>query len=242
MESVISIGGFDINVTRKDIKNIHLSVYPPTGDVRISAPVRMDLESVRAFALTKLEWIKDNQGKLLAQARESKRQLIDHESILIWGQRRLVKIHHGAQKRDVTLTPRYLELLEPAASEMAGRHHFVEGWFRSEVRSEASKSLVHWQSKLGVEAKKLFVRRMRTKWGSCNADSGSIRLNTELIHKPKEALEFVIVHELLHFIERRHNDRFYSLLDAALPRWRLVRQELNALPLSYATWSTSKTE
>ena len=237
----LNIGDFEVDVIKKDIKNIHLSVHPPTGRVRISAPEVMDMDIIRAFALTKLDWIKRNYRKLVEQERETKREYIAWESHYVWGKRYLLQLKDYAYGcKRVNLSGNYLTLYVREGEGQSKRGEILEAWYREQVREAAQKLMPAWEQRLGVKARKLFIRRMRSRWGSCNPDTRHVRLNTELVHKPKEALEFVLVHELLHLLEPKHNDRFHKLMDQHLPKWRTVRQQLNELPLSYAVSSHVK--
>lgn len=237
MAERLSVGGFDVEVTKKDIKNIHLTVHPPTGVVKVSAPLNTDIQIVRAFALTKLEWIKRHHQRLANQARESQRELINRESINVWGQRYLLKIESFDSGDRVELKGRHLILRVRDNENTQTKTQILERWYRDELRQHASKIISKWESQFGASVQKLYIQRMKTKWGSCSPASNAIRLNTELVHKDREALEFVIVHELIHFIEPKHNDKFYKSLDSFLPKWKSIRQKLNEAPLSYATWA-----
>ena len=237
MTEHIFIGGFDVEVTKKDIKNIHLTVHPPTGVVRVSAPLDIDTQVLKAFALTKLEWIKRHHQRLVNQARESQRELINRESINVWGKRYLIKIENFNDGDFVEIKGNILILRVRKNISTEKKTEILESWYRDELRKKANKIIAKWEGKFGKSVQKLYIQRMKTKWGSCSPMSKSIRLNTELVHKDKEALEYVIVHELIHFIETRHNDKFYKLLDSFLPKWKIIRQKLNEAPLSYATWA-----
>ena len=237
MAEHLSIGGFEIEVTKKDIKNIHLTVHPPTGAVKVSAPLVTDTQTIKAFALTKLEWIKRHHQRLANQARESQRELINRESVNIWGQRYLLKIESFDGGNQVELKGKHLILRVRDNENTQAKAEMLERWYRDELRQQARKFIKRWEGHFSVSVQKLYIQRMKTKWGSCSPVSKSVRLNTELVHKDKAALEFVIVHELIHFIEAKHNDRFYKLLDSALPKWKSIRQNLNEAPLSYATWA-----
>lgn len=237
MTEHILIGGFDVEVTKKAIKNIHLTVHPPKGVVKLSAPIDTDTQVLKAFALTKLEWIKRHHQRLVSQARESQRDLINRESINVWGKRYLIKIEslNGDDFVEIKGNNLILRVHKNTSTEI--KTEIIESWFRDELRKKANKIIAKWEGKFGKNVQKLYIQRMKTKWGSCSPTSKSIRLNTELVHKDREALEYVIVHELIHFIESRHNDKFFKLLDSVLPKWKNVRQKLNEAPLSYATWA-----
>jgi len=237
MAERLLIGGFDVEVTKKDIKNIHLTIHPPTGVVKVSAPLDIDTKVIKAFALTKLEWIKRHHQRLANQARESQRELINMESINVWGKQYLVKIESFNGGDFVELKGKNLILRVRKNASTEKKTEIIESWYRDELRKKANKIIAQWEGKIGESVQKLYIQRMKTKWGSCSPASKSIRLNTELVHKDKEALEYVIVHELIHFIESRHNDKFYKLIDSILPKWKSIRQKLNEAPLSYGVWA-----
>lgn len=236
MAALITLGDIAVDVVFKDIKHIHLSVYPPDGKVRIAAPTRLSLETLRVFAVSKLSWIKQQQQKLRAQARETPREFLDRESHVLWGTRYLLKVVEKDAAPTLVLEPRTLVLtVRPGTSEEK-RQSLVATWYRQQLRETATALIAKWEPILGVQATRLFVQRMKTRWGSCNPRSGAIRLNTELAKKPPACLEYVVVHELAHLLERTHNDRFTGVLDAHLPHWRQVRILLNTEPLGQESW------
>ncbi|MBK9081156.1 MAG: M48 family metallopeptidase [Rhizobiales bacterium] len=232
MMQVVSVGDLTVDVIWKDIKNLHLSVHPPTGRIRIAAPHTLGLDAIRAFAISRLRWIRKNQQKLVAQPREAVRDYIDRESHYVWGERVLLRVIHHDGPPSIQQAHRSLLIYAPSQMSRDERHAFVEGWYRERLRQAAAPIIERWEKQLGVTAKRLFVQRMKTKWGSCQPDSGNIRLNTELARKPPECLEYVVLHELAHLRERTHTDAFYRLLDSYLPQWRDIQRLLNNLPLS----------
>jgi len=232
----LRLGDIAVDVILKDIKNVHLSVYPPTGRVRISAPKRMSVDTIRVYAVSKLDWIKQQQMRLREQERESRREYIDRESHYVWGRRHLLKVVEEDASPQVELRPGTMLLrVRPGASEEA-RKAVVAGWYRQTLKAAAQPLIDVWQRRLRVEAQRLFVQQMRTKWGSCNTTERSIRLNTELAKKPRECLEYVVLHELVHLIERRHDERFREYMDRFMPQWRQFRDELNRAPLAHVDW------
>lgn len=236
MASQIKLGDVLVDVIRKDIKNIHLSVHPPTGRVRISAPTRMELETIRIFATSKLEWIKHQQRKLLEQDRETPREYLDRESHYVWGKRYLLKIVELDKPPSVQLKHKWIILqVRPGADEFK-KQEVLEEWYRDQLKDAAPALVTKWEALMKVEVKHFFVQRMKTKWGSCNHFAGTIRLNTELAKKPKECLEYIIVHELAHLIEPTHNARFVGIMDLFLPQWQAYRDELNRLPVRHEEW------
>jgi predicted metal-dependent hydrolase len=237
MISKIELGDITVDVVLKDIKNVHLSVYPPVGRVRISAPKRMSLDTIRVFAISKLDWIKQQQAKLRAQERETPREFLDRESHYIWGRRYLLTVIENDASPAIELKHRRMILRVRPGTGQEKRAALVEEWYREQLKEALPPLLERWEPLLGVKAKRCFVQRMKTKWGSCNHRSGTIRLNTELAKKPPECLEYIVVHELVHLLEPTHNARFIALMDRFMPKWQLHREALNRLPLRRETWS-----
>lgn len=236
MVSQIKLGDITVDVIRKDIKNIHLSVYPPTGRVRISAPARMELETIRIFAVSKLGWIKKQQQKLLEQEREAPREYLNRESHYVWGNRYLLKVVEVDEPPSVELRHKWLIVqVRPGANE-GKKREVIEEWYRRQLKQEAPPLVAKWEPLMKVKVEHFFVQRMKTKWGSCNHSAGTIRLNTELAKKPKECLEYIIVHEMAHLIEPTHNARFVGIMDLFLPQWHAYRDELNRLPVRHEEW------
>jgi predicted metal-dependent hydrolase len=226
-----------VEVVKKDIKNVHLSVYPPRGRVRISAPLRMNVETIRVFAISKLGWIKQQQRKLREQQREPPREYLDRESHYVWGKRYLLQIIESNTAPAVELKhSKMLLRVRPGTGEEK-RQAIVDEWYRAHLKRAAPALIAKWKPLLGVKVGRLFVQKMKTKWGSCNPASGSIRLNTDLAKKPPECLEYILVHEMVHLIVRHHDDRFTGLMDRHLPGWRLTRLTLNAAPLAHVDWA-----
>ncbi|MEK6627189.1 MAG: SprT family zinc-dependent metalloprotease [Bdellovibrionota bacterium] len=237
MVEELKLGEISVEVVQKDIKNIHLSVYPPTGKVRISAPLRMKFDAIRMFALSKLSWIKSKQKKLNNQKRESQREFIDRESHYLWGRRYLLNIVESVQSPRVELKHDKIVLHVKQKSSRRTMEALVEQWYRDLIKEEAPEIIAKWEPILGVKVKRVFVQLMKTKWGSCSPKTASVRLNTELARKPKEFLEYIIVHEMTHLRVPTHNARFASIMDQNMPNWRQYRDELNRLPLRDVTWS-----
>ena len=232
----LRLGDIAVDVVLKDIKNVHLSVYPPTGRVRISAPKRMSVDTIRVFAVSKLDWIKRQQMILREQERESRREYVDRESHYVWGRRHLLKVaeEDAAPQVELRAGTMLMRVRLGASEEM--RKAVVAGWYRQTLRAAAQPLIEVWERRLRVEVRRLFVQQMRTKWGSCNTTARSIRLNTELAKKSRECLEYVVLHELVHLIERRHDDRFREYMDRFMPQWRQYRDELNRAPLAHVDW------
>jgi len=230
------VGGVPVDVVFKEIKNVHLSVYPPSGRVRISAPSRMKLDTIRVFAISRLSWIRRQRKKLQEQEREPRRQYVDRESHWVWGTRYLLEVAERDQPPIIKLRRHRIILGVRAGANTAMKDEIVSRWYRELVKSAANELVAKWESILGVEAKGVLVRRMKTKWGSCNPGTRTIRLNTELGKKPPECLEYIVVHEMIHVREPKHGAAFVTLMDRFLPGWEIRRQTLNRLPIRHADW------
>jgi predicted metal-dependent hydrolase len=236
MVTQFEIAGIAVDVAFKKIKNVHLSVNPPSGAVRIAAPERMKLDTIRVFAISKLGWIKKQQRKLQAQERETPREFLERESHYVWGKRYLLKVMETDRKPSVELKHRTLVLhIRPGADE-AARRAIIDEWYRGLVKEAAHPMIAKWEPILNVAVNKVFVQRMKTKWGSCAAASGNIRLNTDLAKKPIDCLEYIVVHEMAHLLEQTHNARFIALMDTFMPNWRFQRELLNKLPVRQEAW------
>jgi hypothetical protein len=236
MTTQINLGDIAIEVVFKNIKNIHLSVHPPSGGVRIAAPAQMNLDTIRVFAISKLGWIKQQQKKLQDQERETPREYLDRESHYLWGKRYLLRVAKREQAPAVVLKHNHIVLGVRPGTDQVAKEAIIADWYRQQVKEVATELIPKWKPILGVDPKKIFVRRMKTKWGSCNPGAGTIRLNTELAKKPKDCLEYILVHELVHLLEPSHNARFVALMDKFMPAWRHYREQLNRLPVSHEDW------
>lgn len=237
MPDRLEFGGVEVDVLRKDIKHLHLSVHPPTGRVRIAAPSRMSLEAIRVYAVSKLPWIRRHQTQLREQERETPREFLPRESHHVWGRRYLLELRERLPGRPaVEISHNRLLLRLPAESDTQRRQTTLETWYRLQVHEAAPPLIDRWSAKLGVRPARFFVQHMKTKWGSCNPKTGTIRLNTELARKPPVCLEYLVVHELMHLIEPTHGPHFVELMDRHLPKWRFYRDELNRLPMRHEDW------
>ena len=237
MTETIQLGEVSIAVTRKAVKNVHLSVHPPLGHVTLVAPTETRLDVARAYAISKLGWIRDQQAKLLAQARETPRQFVERETHHLWGRRYLLSVIEKNAKPAVTHSHRRITLTVRPGSTLAKREKVMNEWHRALLHQAVPALVVIWEAKLGVKVSGYFLQRMKTKWGSCSHRAGNIRLNTELVKKPKDLLEYVVVHEMLHLVAPTHSERFVALLRQHYPTWREARGELNELPLAAESWT-----
>ena len=231
MVTELEIGDVTVDVVFKDIKNVHLSVYPPTGKVRVSAPSDMNLETVRLFAVSKIAWIRKNQRKIKAQERETPREFLERESHYLWGRRYLLRIEDHYDRADVLLGHKTIEMNVPKGASLEQKRDLLLAWYRDELRSAARPVIAQFEQQLGVQVQRFFIQRMRTRWGSSNPAKGSIRINLDLARFGPACLRYVVLHEMAHFIVPRHNAHFVALLDLHMPGWRPIRAKLNYGPL-----------
>ncbi len=237
MSETIRIGELSVELTRKDIKNVHLSVHPPLGRVTLAIPTATRLDVARAYAISRLGWISRQQQKLASQARETPRRFITRESHNVWGRRYLMKVEYRDAKPTVSLGNKHITLTIRPSSSATKRAAVIHDWHKGLLHTLIPLLIEKWERKLKVKVNGYYLQRMKTKWGSCNHAAGNIRLNTELVKKPKDLIEYVIVHEMVHLIEPTHNERFVELLRKHLPNWLEARAELNDLPLTAETWA-----
>lgn len=237
MVTKIDLGGIVVDVVKKDIKNVHLSVHPPIGKVRISAPLRMNSDTIRVFAISKLGWIKQQQKKLRTQERETPREYLDRESHYLWGKRYLLKVVEKEVAPGVELKHKALVLRVRPRSSEEKKQATLDQWYREQLKEAISPLVAKWERLMDVSVERFFVQRMKTKWGSCNPRSRSIRLNSELAKKPLECLEYIVVHEMVHLLEPTHNHSFVALINQFMPKWQFYRDNLNRLPVRHESWS-----
>ncbi|HWJ18096.1 MAG TPA: SprT family zinc-dependent metalloprotease [Geobacterales bacterium] len=236
MNETIRLGEISILVTRKAIKNVHLSVHPPNGRVTLTAPVATRLDVARAYAISRLGWIREQQSRFRNQAREAPRKFVERESHYLWGRRHLLTIVHRETKPFVSLDHRRIKLTVRPGSDARRRAEVLHEWHKSLLHDFVPLLIEKWECKLKVKVDRYFLQRMKTKWGSCNHKAGHIRLNTELAKKPKDLIEYVVVHEMVHLIEPTHSDRFIAIITEHYPSWREARAELNDLLLAAEVW------
>jgi len=232
----IELGNISIDVEQKDIKNIHLSVYPPHGKVKIAAPERMDMDTIRVFAINKLQWIKKQQETFKNQERETRREFLTKESHYFRGERYLLKVIERNEKPKAILKHSTIELYIRPSTSTKKRKEILDEWYRDEMKKVIPKMLEKWEKKIGVKTNEFGVKIMRTKWGTCNVEAKRIWLNLELAKKPLECLEYIVVHELIHLLERSHNAVFVKYMNEFMPKWRFYRDELNRLPFRHTDW------
>lgn len=232
----ITVNDITVEVVRKAIKNLHLGVYPPHGRVRVAAPLAVSDDAVRLAVIGKLAWIKRQQAKFEAQPRQSRREMVRGESHYFLGQRYRLRVieHHAAGK--VVLRNASIDLYIRPETSADQREQVLHRWYRKQLKALVPSLLEKWQLVLGVDVADWGIKKMKTKWGACTIGARRIWINLELAKKPVQCLEYIIVHELLHLLERHHNERFQKLMDQFMPQWRLHREELNRGPLGYENW------
>ncbi|WP_321282335.1 SprT family zinc-dependent metalloprotease [Marinifilum fragile] len=234
----IKVSDITIDVVRKDIKNIHLAVYPPTGRVRIAAPLKTNDDSIRLFAISKIGWIKRNQRKFKGQERISPREYKQREAHYFQGKRFLLNIIETDTKPKVELKgKKRIDLYVRPNSSIEKKHEILTEWYRSQLKNQIPSIIEKWEKRLDLKVNEWQIKLMKTKWGSCNIEKKKILINLELAKKPERCLEYIIVHEMIHFKERLHNERFLYYMDTYFPNWKQLKKELNNLPVSHADWS-----
>lgn len=232
----INLGEIVVDVVLKDIKNIHLSVYPPEGHVRIAAPQRMDLDTIRIYTISKLGWIKKQQQKFRDQIREAPREYLNKESHYYLGKRYMLRLIELDAAPKVQLKHTTINLQVRPNSEIIKKQEVLEEWYRERLKELVPVIIQKWEKVMGVSPKDFAVRKMRTKWGTCNREAGRIWLNLELAKKPYHCIEYIVVHEMAHLLERNHNSNFVAIMDYYLPEWKQLKMELNKLPVSHVDW------
>lgn len=232
----IQLGDITVEVTQKDIKNVHLSVYPPFGQVKIAAPERMDLDTIRIYAISKLTWIRKQQAKIKSQKREAPREYLTKESHYYLGKRYLLKVIEHNASPVVKQKQNTIELYIRPETSTEKRKEILEEWYRAQLKVKIPELILKWETVMAVKVNDFGIKKMKTKWGTCNIEAKRIWLNLELAKKPVSCLEYIIIHEMTHLLERNHNTRFVALMNSFLPNWKEVKEELNRLPVSHTEW------
>lgn len=233
----LSISGLRVAVVRKRIKNLHLGVYPPDGRVRVAVPLAISDSAVRVAVIGKLRWIRRQRAAFEEQARQSPREMVSGETHYVFGRRRRLEVVETSGAGAIEIRGRSgLRMHAKAVSTPEQRERLMQRWYRARLQELVPPLIEKWQNRIGVEVEAFGIKRMKTKWGSCSIATRRIWLNLELAKKPPECLEYIVVHELVHLVERRHSDRFHTLMDHHLPRWRALRKMLNASPLAHEKW------
>jgi len=234
----ITVSGLQVEIVRKNIKNLHLGVYPPGGRVRVAAPLRVSNDAVRLAVIGKLGWIKRQQMRFERQPRESSREMVSGESHYFLGNRYRLRVIPDAESKQWVTVPNKatIELHVHPGADVAARQRALAKWYRVQLRALVGPLMEKWQERLGVRATTYGIKRMKTKWGTCNAEARRVWINLELAKKSAECLEYVVAHELVHLLVRHHDDAFVAIMDKHIPRWRSIREELNGSPLAHEAW------
>jgi len=236
-KTMINVNGIDVQVVRKDIKNLHLGVYPPNGHVRVAVPEHVSDDNVRLAVVSKLSWIKKQQRDFKDQPRQSERAYVSGECHYFLGRRYRLELIERVGKAEVTtFKSGKLKMVVKPGTSIERKEKLLNAWYREELKKIIPELLSKWQPIIGRQADDWGIKKMKTKWGSCNIEKHRIWLNLELAKKPPECLEYILVHELVHLLERQHNDRFRAHLDRFLPQWRHCRDMLNRSPLVHENW------
>lgn len=236
----MNVAGIEVELIQKEIKNLHLAVYPPDGRVRLAAPVEVNEKTLELYVISKIPWIRKQQRKFANQNRQSPRKYVDRESHYYLGKRYLLRVHetgHSYRSAKVEVkTKTYLDMYVKPGYTTEQKAELLKEWYRAELKKVLAELLPKWEKTLGVQANEVKVQTMRTKWGSCNTEKGNLLFNIELAKKPYDCIEYVVVHELSHLLERTHNDNFIAYLDKYLPNWKHLKEELNSLPVGEVDW------
>lgn len=232
----MTVRGIDVDVVYKDIKNLHIGVYPPLGRVRVAAPTQLDDDNVRLAVIQRLPWIKRQRDKLASAERQSEREMVTGESHFVWGVRHRLRVDKRPGRPHVEIDGDRLILYVPEDFDPAARREVLAQWHREQLRHRLPSLIEKWEGRAGRRVSRWSIRRMKTKWGSCNRESGHIWFNVLLATKHPDCLEYIVAHEIAHLIERNHDDRYTRLMDKLLPDWRARRDELNGSPLAHEDW------
>ncbi|MFD1211119.1 M48 family metallopeptidase [Arthrobacter sp. GCM10027362] len=236
VNAYMRVADIDVDVVYKNIKNLHIGVYPPLGRVRVAAPVRLDDDAVRLAVVQRLPWIRKQRDQLRKSTRQTERKMVTGESHYFWGRRYRLRVINESGHIRIGICGTRMTMHSPAESTVEDRQEALDRWYRAALRGEIPRLIDRWGPVIGREVSKWTIRRMKTKWGSCNRESAHIWFNPELAKKDPKCLEYIVVHEMTHLLERHHNDRFISLMDGFLPDWRARRDELNSAPLRAEEW------
>jgi hypothetical protein len=235
-KAYFTVSGIDVDVVYKDIKNLHIAVYPPMGRVRVAAPTKFDDEKVRLAVIRRLAWIKSQRETLQAAERQTEREMVTGESHYVWGGRHRLKVIERAGRPHLEVDGDRLLLYLPEGVDSDSRRKLLDRWYRQQLRTAIPGLIAKWEAVLGVTVPRWSIRRMKTKWGSCNRESHHVWFNVELAKKHPDCLEYIVVHEMTHYLERNHGERFTKLMDGFMADWRARRDQLNDAPLAHEEW------
>lgn len=234
----IDVRGILVEVVRKDIKHVHVGVYPPHGRVRVATPLRLDDDAVRLAVVSRLGWIRRKQTEFGKQDRESEREYVTGESHYFEGRRyRLDVNEHNGRPKIWLANNTWIGMLVRPGTDRYDREALLHRWYRHQLRKRLLAIVVKWEPQIGVRVAEARIKKMKTLWGACTPEARRIWVNLELAKKSPSCLEYIVVHEMVHLIERTHGPRFQELMDRAMPLWRSRRDELNRSPLAHEDWS-----
>lgn len=235
--SYLQLGSIEVLIVRKPVKNLHLSILPPAGKVRVTSPVKMRDDAIRTLLASRLPWIKRQQKKFSGQERQTKREYVSGESHYLFGKRYRLELLYKPEAPTITLKGKNKIILQvrPKSSAMK-RQKIMTEWYRKQLYPVVEELITKWQKKIGVKTSCWSIKQMKTRWGTCNHKTGRVLINLELAKKPIACIEYVVVHELLHIKEKKHDERFVTLMTKYLPKWRSTKEELNRFILSYEEW------
>lgn len=237
INSYLQLGPIEALIVRKPVKNLHLSVLPPNGWVRVTAPQNMNDDAIRTLLALRLPWIKKQQAKFSGQQRQTKRDYISGESHYFLGKRYRLDVVYKDESPKVTIKGKNKIVLQvKPKSTTKKRQEILTDWYREELHSVVDELIIKWQKKIGVKVSSWGIKQMKTRWGTCNHDTAKILLNLELAKKPPACIEYVVVHELVHLIEKKHSEKFVALVAKYIPKWKSLKDELNSFILSYDEW------
>lgn len=239
-DGYLTVAGINVDVVYKDIKNMHISVYPPLGRVHVAAPTRLDEDAIRLAIVQRLPWIKKQKEQLVNAQRQTQREMVTGESHYVWGQRLRLVLEEASRRPRIDVSGKKLVLSGPATLDDCARRKILESWYRRQLKAAIPPLIAKWEPVIGSPVRNWTVRRMKTKWGTCNPDTATLWLNIELAKKDPSCLEYIVVHEMTHFLESTHNSRFVDLMDRHLPMWRTTRDLLNGAPLADEAWTMRK--
>lgn len=232
----LTVAGIGVDVIYKDIKHLHIGVYPPMGRVRVAAPLRLDDDQVRLALVQRLPWIKRQRAQLQEADRQTEREMVTGESHHVWGTRYRLKVIERPGRAHIEIDGDRLVLYTPEGSAAEQRRELLDRWYRARMRETIPDVIAKWEPVIGAQVARWSIRRMKTKWGSCNRETGHVWFNAELAKKHSASLEYIVVHEMTHLLERGHGDRFTKLMDTYMPDWRSRRDLLNQSLLAHEEW------
>jgi len=237
-KNIVRVSNLEVKTVKKDIKNIHIGVYPPNGRVRVAAPLKINDDSLRLLIISKIPWIKKQQLRFIKQERQTKREYVSGESHYFMGSRYILNIIYDDSKPRVEINRKnIINLHVKSGTSSKKREKLLEDFYRSELRKCSLPLIKKWEKTIGIQVKELRIKKMKTKWGTSNPDCQRIWINLELVKKPLNCLEYVLVHEMVHFLETKHGDKFKYLLSSFLPQWQKYKEELNQMILGYHEWN-----